>query len=93
MADRAHDKKHVRLPGRKTRKPRPKTVHIIMRTGRGHVLHPATGRDKRILKDRKFTRPSDRIIDRGRHKIKFFDRDFSCGYFSHSKAPFFQAYT
>src|SRR5262249_19746876 len=73
------------------RKTRAKSVDVIMRARRRHVFHAAAGRDERILKNRKLACPADRFIERRRHEIKFFDLRLR-RYFSHSRAPFFQAY-
>src|SRR3989338_3367433 len=59
-----------------------------MRAGGRHVFHAAAGGDERVLKNGKLPRPSDRVVQGRRHEIKFIEL-----HFSHSKAPFFHAYT
>ena len=63
VTDRAHNEKHIRLAWRKSGEARSEAVDVVVRTGRGHVLHPAARGHERVLEDRKLPSPAKGFLD------------------------------
>ena len=70
MADGPDHEKDIGLPGREARQTCAKPVNVIVPGSGRHILHSATSRNKRILKDRIFSRPPDRPLQLGGEKTR-----------------------